>query len=274
MTPAVRSEVLAVYAAVDAAVAAAGPRCDASGRCCRFTEYGHTLFLSHFEAELLLEGMTTSSPLNAGSPPHPNPPPPGGRGPDSNASRLLTSPPVGEVAAQPRVGGPGLPSPPEGEGGGASPPGEGNSSNPPLTRASPGDACPLPQGERGENTPSPVGGRLRDVLSTLARPISRDTCPFQVNNLCTARDARPLGCRIYFCDPAYQDTGTAITEDAVARLKHIADAHGTGWHYAPLHVHLNESAPRPVSERDAARPVSSPADTMTPAAGRVSLPVI
>ena len=55
MTDEVRREVLAVYAAVDAAVAAAGPRCDASGRCCRFTEYNHTLFLSHFEAELLLE---------------------------------------------------------------------------------------------------------------------------------------------------------------------------------------------------------------------------
>ena len=55
MTDDVRWEVLAVYAAADAAVRAAGPRCDASGRCCRFTEYGHTLFLSAFEAEILLE---------------------------------------------------------------------------------------------------------------------------------------------------------------------------------------------------------------------------
>ena len=55
MTPELRGAVEAVYAAADAAVAAAGPRCDAgSGRCCRFTEYGHTLFLSHFEAEILL----------------------------------------------------------------------------------------------------------------------------------------------------------------------------------------------------------------------------
>ena len=55
MTEAVRLAVLNVYAEVDRAVAAAGPRCDASGRCCRFEEYGHTLFISHFEAELLLE---------------------------------------------------------------------------------------------------------------------------------------------------------------------------------------------------------------------------
>src|SRR2546423_8063278 len=25
-------------------------------------------------------------------------------------------------------------------------------------------------------------------------------CPYQVEGLCTAREARPLGCRVYFCD--------------------------------------------------------------------------
>ena len=42
-------------------------------------------------------------------PPHPNPPPPGGRGQERNGPPLPTSPPVGEVAAQPRVGGPSSP---------------------------------------------------------------------------------------------------------------------------------------------------------------------
>ena len=156
MTPELRAAVLGVYADVDAAVAAAGPRCDASGRCCRFTEYGHTLFLSHFEAELLLEG------------------------------------------------------------------------------APPYDA-----------------------------PVSRDGCPFQVGGLCTARDARPLGCRIYFCDPAYQETGNRITEEAIAALKRLADEHAAGWRYAPLHVHLNE----------AARP-AAPTPGRMPPAGRVPLPVV
>jgi Fe-S-cluster containining protein len=147
VSPDVRREVLEVYVAADAAVQAAGPRCDSSGRCCRFTEYGHTLFISHFEAELLLE----SAPA-------------------------------------------------------------------------------------------------------YAQPVTRDGCPFQVDNLCTARDARPLGCRIYFCDPAYQETGNQITEDAIARLKRIADHHDTGWRYAPLHVFLNE----------AKRPAALPEDTIAP----------
>lgn len=132
MNPDLRSRVLEVYAAVDAAVAAENPRCDASGRCCRFTEYGHTLFLSRFEADILLE-------------------------------------------------------------------------------KAPG----------------------------YSKPVSRDFCPFQVQGLCTARDSRPLGCRIYFCDPNFQEQQHAITENAVAKLKAIADEFDAGWNYAPLHVLLN-----------------------------------
>ena len=156
MTDEVRQDVLAVYAAADAAVTAAAPRCDASGRCCRFTEYGHTLFISAFEAELLLE----SAP-------------------------------------------------------------------------------------------------------SYTRPVSRDGCPFQVKGLCTARETRPLGCRIYFCDPAFQGRMSEVTEEAVAALKRVADAHGTGWHYAPLHHFLNAHQ---------ARPDEPPAATMTPP--RVSLTVL
>jgi hypothetical protein len=159
MTDGVRIDLLAVYAESDAAVAAAGPRCDASGRCCRFTEYGHTLFISAFEAEILLE------------------------------------------------------------------------SAPPFER-----------------------------------PVASDACPFQVAGLCTARTARPLGCRIYFCDPVYQERMREITEVAVARLKRIADQHGTGWHYAPLHHFLNAATD--------SEPPARPNATMTPPDTRVPLPVL
>jgi len=137
MNPELRQRVLAVYAAADAAVAAAGPKCDASGRCCRFKEYGHTLFISNLEADVLLEA----------APPY-------------------------------------------------------------------------------------------------ARPVSGDFCPFQVDHLCTARDPRPLGCRGYFCDPAYQETGADISETYLRRLKELADEFGVGWRYSPLHRFLNEAAGR------------------------------
>jgi hypothetical protein len=131
--------VLALYADVAADVAAAGPKCDASGRCCRFKEYGHTLFLSQLEADVLL----------ASAPPY-------------------------------------------------------------------------------------------------AKPVNSEFCPFQRDNLCTAREPRPLGCRVYFCDPSYQETGNRITETYLGRLKQLSEELGLDWRYAPLHIFLNEGESSPV----------------------------
>ena len=133
MSDAVRRQVLELYREVDREVAAAGPVCVASGRCCRFKEYGHTLFLSNLEADVLL----------ADAPPY-------------------------------------------------------------------------------------------------EKPASPDFCPFQKGDLCTAREPRPLGCRVYYCDPAYQETGRRISEEYLRRLKRLADERGAGWRYAPLHAFLNE----------------------------------
>jgi Fe-S-cluster containining protein len=133
MTPELRQRVLAIYAEADAAIASAGPVCEGSGRCCRFKEYGHTLFISQLEAEVLLE------------------------------------------------------------------------------------AAPAYE-----------------------KPVSSEFCPFQKENLCTAREPRPLGCRVYFCDPSYQETGERISETYLTKLKHLADELGLDWRYAPLHIFLNE----------------------------------
>ncbi len=132
MSESTRRKVLELYAEVDRAVAAEGPVCVASGRCCRFKEYGHTLFLSGLEAEVLLH-----------------------------------------------------------------------------------DAPPY------------------------ERPVTPDFCPFQKGNLCTAREPRPLGCRVYYCDPNYQEAGRRISETYLRRLKDLADAEGVPWNYAPLHHFLN-----------------------------------
>lgn len=133
MTLSLFESVSNIYSSADATVAAAGPVCESSGRCCRFTEYGHTLFLSDIEAEYL----------------------------------LATAPGYDRV------------------------------------------------------TP--------------------DGCPFQVEGLCTARDERPLGCRVYFCDPTFQEAMPAILESHLQKLKHLADALGRPWRYAPLHVFLKEA---------------------------------
>jgi hypothetical protein len=134
MSAELQRKVLELYREVDQAVQAAGPVCVASGRCCRFKEYGHVLFLSNLEADVLL----------AGAPPY-------------------------------------------------------------------------------------------------EKPATPDFCPFQKGNLCTAREPRPLGCRIYYCDPNYQETGNRITETYLHRLKVLAEEQGVVWEYAPLHHFLNRA---------------------------------
>ncbi|MEX0885273.1 MAG: hypothetical protein WD009_02435 [Phycisphaeraceae bacterium] len=47
--PAVDVELRALYAELDAAVAARGPTCWISGRCCKFAEFGHRLFVTGLE---------------------------------------------------------------------------------------------------------------------------------------------------------------------------------------------------------------------------------
>jgi Fe-S-cluster containining protein len=129
----IRQRVFAIYDEAEREIAAAGPVCLASGRCCRFKEYGHTLFISNLEAEVLLEGA-----------------------PD------------------------------------------------------------------------------------YAMPVKPDFCPFQKDKLCTARAHRPLGCRVFFCDPSYQETGAQISEKYLRKLKDLAEEAEIDWRYGPLYQFLNE----------------------------------
>jgi len=134
-----RGPLAILYKELDAAVAELGPVCQLSGRCCRFEEYGHTLFLSAPEAAVLI----------ADAPP-------------------------------------------------------------PVRPLDDGRTCPWQDGQ----------GR------------------------CTAREARPLGCRVYYCDPRFDDHAPRLTERFLARLRSVVDAEGWAWSYAPLHRHLREAVGR------------------------------
>lgn len=122
-----RQALLELYAGVDLQVAAAGPVCHLSGRCCDFPVSGHVLYASALEVELV---------------------------------RTRHEPP----------------------------------------------------------TPEQPGW-----------------CPFYRARRCTLRDLRPLGCRIYFCDPDYErDQMAGISATAHHRLKQIHDDHGLAYRYAPF----------------------------------------
>jgi hypothetical protein len=131
-----REALHALYASLDAETAKRGARCALSGRCCRFHEFDHTLFLSAPEAALLVaDAPVPTRPLDDGA-----------------------------------------------------------------------------------------------------------SCPWQdAHGQCNAREARPLGCRVYFCNPDYQPHGPDLTEVYLGRLKRLADERGLPWSYAPLHHHLRQA---------------------------------
>jgi hypothetical protein len=134
--PLLRSELGALYRELDQEIANHHPVCELSGRCCRFKDYDHTLFLSTPEAALLLADA------------------------------------------------------------------------PPPVR-------PLDEGE---------------------------TCPWQdARGRCGARQARPLGCRVFFCDPGFTSAGPQIAEVFITKLKRLAERHGWPWNYARLHDHLEQA---------------------------------
>lgn len=59
-------------------------------------------------------------------------------------------------------------------------------------------------------------------------------CPHWVAGRCEARDGRPLGCRLYFCD---EEKAAALEELSVrfhARLKRIHDETGQPYRYGPF----------------------------------------
>ncbi len=57
--PAAWAELRRLYADLDAEIQRVGPRCDQSGRCCRFDEYGHLLFVTPLEMAAFMVGAPT-----------------------------------------------------------------------------------------------------------------------------------------------------------------------------------------------------------------------
>lgn len=51
------ADIRAVFAELEADLAGLGGRCDRSGRCCRFREFGHRLYLTEPELIYMLDGV-------------------------------------------------------------------------------------------------------------------------------------------------------------------------------------------------------------------------
>lgn len=61
---------------------------------------------------------------------------------------------------------------------------------------------------------------------------SERCCPYQREGMCTAREHRPMGCRVFFCDESSADWQHAEYEKRLAELKGIGAALGVEYRYA------------------------------------------
>lgn len=68
-------------------------------------------------------------------------------------------------------------------------------------------------------------------------------CPWWVDGLCSLRDGRPLGCRLYFCDPAWADTMPLVYERAHAEIRALHSEHGLGYAYGLFVERVRELPP-------------------------------
>ena len=65
-------------------------------------------------------------------------------------------------------------------------------------------------------------------------------CPYQVDGLCTARQARPLGCRVYFCDAGAQSWQNAVYETYHVQLRALHAAHALDYAYMEWRAALRQ----------------------------------
>ncbi len=80
-----------------------------------------------------------------------------------------------------------------------------------------------------------VGFGLRTSNFGLPPPDPAAVCPFLDGGLCGVREDRFLGCRSYFCDPAFAKDQPVVHEKYLTRMRALADELGIPWQYEPLH---------------------------------------
>lgn len=67
-------------------------------------------------------------------------------------------------------------------------------------------------------------------------------CPFWINRRCMQHAGRPLGCRVYFCDPRYAPHAQEVHERHHRRIRDLADRLEIAYEYAPFLELLRRAA--------------------------------
>lgn len=83
-----------------------------------------------------------------------------------------------------------------------------------------GDCCRFGSfGHRLFVTPVELAYFLAQSDGPVSHVAAADACPYQRAGRCTARAARPMGCRVFFCESAAQGWQPGETEATLGRIK-------------------------------------------------------
>ena len=65
----------------------------------------------------------------------------------------------------------------------------------------------------------------------LGDAVEAGVCPFQVGHLCGIHPVRPIGCRVFFCDPSAKAWVHRLAEGACDQIKAVHDRFGIEYRY-------------------------------------------
>lgn len=98
----------------------------------------------------------------------------------------------------------------------------------------------------------------------IERARSAGTCPFVVGGLCGVHPVRPVGCRVYFCDPSAQLWVNELAEFAADAVKRVHDDFGIEYRYTEWRAMLSMFREAGVARLPSEPVVFVPSDPFVP----------
>ncbi|MFW5681929.1 MAG: hypothetical protein ACOC1G_02900 [Phycisphaeraceae bacterium] len=81
---------------------------------------------------------------------------------------------------------------------------------------------------------------VTDPTNRPASPTEHGACPYQIDNRCTVHAIRPMGCRVFFCEPGTEQWQRETYERFHTRMRELHATHGIAYRYMEWRAALEE----------------------------------
>lgn len=73
-----------------------------------------------------------------------------------------------------------------------------------------------------------------------APPTEQPACPYQIDNRCTVHAIRPMGCRVFFCEPGTEQWQRETYERFHTQMRNVHETHGIAYRYMEWRAALEQ----------------------------------